>query len=290
MTLRLFVPLIVIVLLSIAFVTQPLQADQQITVLVIDGKYFPIEQFIAAGQDICVDNHYHAADFNSVTSLDGAILYDEDGCGYGPIDSIPVNEVTVKDDGTVSMVNSEGISVASTENPTLAADMTLKECEAALCGPYSSENNLLNTVDSDDEFLYPVPIVNLGPNDAVNSQLVVTLSSEVTLGQIYYKDEKYGSVLDFGGTFTGCTDTGIIVCSLGTISPTEDPEDPDPYYLIFTVTANHFAEDIIPFFSATVTSKTADPDSENNRLVYTYGRQLTIGAGGVILESYDCHG
>ena len=218
MTLRLFVPLIVIVLLSIAFVTQPLQADQQITVLVIDDKYFPIEQFIAAGPDICVDNHYHAADFNSATSLDGTILYDEEGCGYGPIDSIPVKEVTVKDDSAVGMVNGEGILVTTQEKPTLSADMTLKECEAIFCGPYSSEGDPLNTVDSDDEFLYPVPIVNLGPNDAVNSQLVVTLSSEVTLGQIYYKDEN-GGVLDFGGTFTGCTDTGIIVCSLGTISP-----------------------------------------------------------------------
>jgi hypothetical protein len=63
--------------------------------LLMDGEYFPIFQFAVVNDESCEGQHYHAA--RTVYSLTGEARTDPDpeGCGFGTVDGIPHETVTI---------------------------------------------------------------------------------------------------------------------------------------------------------------------------------------------------
>ncbi|MCL5435410.1 MAG: hypothetical protein M1405_03405 [Patescibacteria group bacterium] len=65
----------------------------KIKVITVNGKQIPLsETFIGTGPD-CDSPHYHAKNEVSVKALDGSIIQDPGGCGFGRVKETPVTEV-----------------------------------------------------------------------------------------------------------------------------------------------------------------------------------------------------
>lgn len=70
-----------------------------VEMLVIDGNYYPKQQFRVAGPDRCKEDHYHkdteAAGLRDKTSTNLAFKSDpaRDGCGFGAVSKVPVETV-----------------------------------------------------------------------------------------------------------------------------------------------------------------------------------------------------
>lgn len=71
---------------------------RQVSVLVIEGKYYPISQFFEVGahQPNCDAIHYHS-EFSNVRSIDGTVISDPNPstCGFGKVGLIPVDVVSI---------------------------------------------------------------------------------------------------------------------------------------------------------------------------------------------------
>lgn len=70
-------------------VAQPSQYTQ-IKGIIVNGKKIPLtELFVGHGPD-CDSPHYHALNETAVTALDGTILKDPGGCGFGRVNEVAV--------------------------------------------------------------------------------------------------------------------------------------------------------------------------------------------------------
>ena len=71
---------------------------KQVSVLVINGKYYPYSQFfdVPAHQPNCDSIHYHT-EFPQVRSVDGVLLSDPNPstCGFGKVSLIPIDVITM---------------------------------------------------------------------------------------------------------------------------------------------------------------------------------------------------
>lgn len=74
--------------------------QKQIKVIIVQGKKVPIAQVhVGKGPECLFENgkeapHYHANQ-GEVTALDGTVLKDPGGCGYGKVKDVPVEDVVV---------------------------------------------------------------------------------------------------------------------------------------------------------------------------------------------------
>ena len=67
----------------------------KIKVIVFRNKYVPLASVhVGKGPECDGEPHYHA-NTGSVTALDGTVFTDPDGCGYGKVKEVPVEEVQV---------------------------------------------------------------------------------------------------------------------------------------------------------------------------------------------------
>ncbi|MDO8510272.1 MAG: hypothetical protein Q7S15_01470 [bacterium] len=68
---------------------------EKIKVIVVRGKKVPIAQVhVATGSECDKAPHYHA-NAGSVTALDGSVLADPGGCGYGKVAEVPIEDVEI---------------------------------------------------------------------------------------------------------------------------------------------------------------------------------------------------
>jgi len=72
---------------------------EKVKVIISGGKKIPISQVHVGKGPECDSEanqipHYHA-NAGSVTALDGAVIPDPGGCGYGKVPQVPVEEVEV---------------------------------------------------------------------------------------------------------------------------------------------------------------------------------------------------
>ncbi len=78
---------VVVVLVSAARQKQTLTVKTQY--LIVNSHKVPLSQFhIGTGTD-CDAAHYHAKNITSVTAVDGTVLSDPGGCGFGKVASVP---------------------------------------------------------------------------------------------------------------------------------------------------------------------------------------------------------
>jgi len=70
----------------------------EVSVLILGGKQYPIEQFIAAPSDACDADHYHSASHGPVYSLEGGSITDPNppACGFGKVRDVQDKNVFVK--------------------------------------------------------------------------------------------------------------------------------------------------------------------------------------------------
>ncbi len=76
--------------------TAPTSAVQKkIQVITFNGKQIPLtEVYIGTGPD-CDSPHYHAKDHTSAKSIDGSVIVDPGGCGFGRVKEVKVEEVVM---------------------------------------------------------------------------------------------------------------------------------------------------------------------------------------------------
>lgn len=82
--------------------TQPVitqtPANSGIQVITYQGKQIPLSQLRIANAHYpgCDGRHYHALDTNTetVTALDGTVLYDPGGCGFGKVFDMQITNIT----------------------------------------------------------------------------------------------------------------------------------------------------------------------------------------------------
>ena len=75
--------------------SMPAAGSVTVQVLVLDGLFFPADQFRTAGPDACNGPHYHAS--MTVFSLEGATAQDPNstGCGFGKVSDVEKRTVTL---------------------------------------------------------------------------------------------------------------------------------------------------------------------------------------------------
>lgn len=65
----------------------------KIKVITFNDKQIPLAQvYVGTGSD-CYSPHYHAIDHTKVTAVDGTIVYDPGGCGFGKVKDTQVIEI-----------------------------------------------------------------------------------------------------------------------------------------------------------------------------------------------------
>lgn len=83
--------------------------DVDVRVLIIANDRYPAAQFFLAAPDACPEPHYHAA--GPVSSLEGGSTTDPNptGCGFGAVESVPLENAIVEFDDWLAFLNVSGI-------------------------------------------------------------------------------------------------------------------------------------------------------------------------------------
>jgi hypothetical protein len=73
---------------------------KKLKVIIVNGKKVPLSEVHIGKGPECFEGdkqmpHYHANREEKATALDGTVLKDPGGCGYGMVVRIPVEEVEV---------------------------------------------------------------------------------------------------------------------------------------------------------------------------------------------------
>lgn len=75
----------------------PTTVKQKIPVIVFQGKQIPLSQLRIGNPHLpnCDSQHYHALNqqTETVTALDGTVLYDPGNCGFGKVNDMKVTQV-----------------------------------------------------------------------------------------------------------------------------------------------------------------------------------------------------
>lgn len=72
--------------------------NPKIKVIVFEGKKIPLTELIVGTGPECTNSpqeaaHYHAKDHQAARALDGTMVGDPGGCGYGKVTQVPIEEV-----------------------------------------------------------------------------------------------------------------------------------------------------------------------------------------------------
>jgi len=74
---------------------QPYAPPKTVKAIVVQGHDVPLSQvYVGTGPD-CDAPHYHASK-GSVKALDGTVIVDSEGCGFGRVRETPVIDAVVK--------------------------------------------------------------------------------------------------------------------------------------------------------------------------------------------------
>ncbi|MBI4226441.1 hypothetical protein HY612_05005 [Candidatus Roizmanbacteria bacterium] len=78
--------------------TETTSLKEKIKVIVVDGKQIPLTELTTGQGPECLDGrnespHYHAKDHITAKALDGTIVSDPGGCGFGKVSEVKVEEV-----------------------------------------------------------------------------------------------------------------------------------------------------------------------------------------------------
>lgn len=78
--------------------SQTTPSKEKIKVIVFNGKQIPLTELTTGQGQECLDGnieapHYHAKDHISAKALDGSMVSDPDGCGFGKVSEVKIEEV-----------------------------------------------------------------------------------------------------------------------------------------------------------------------------------------------------
>lgn len=77
---------------------QAIPSTSKIEIIIFDDKKIPLsELIIGTGTECDNSQHYHAKDHTSAKTIDGSIVNDPGGCGFGKVKEVPVLEVDKND-------------------------------------------------------------------------------------------------------------------------------------------------------------------------------------------------
>ncbi len=76
---------------------QTIPSTSKIKIIIFDDKKIPLSELVIGSGPDCDSHHYHAKDHTSAKTLDGSIVNDPGGCGFGKVKEVPVLEVDKKD-------------------------------------------------------------------------------------------------------------------------------------------------------------------------------------------------
>ncbi|CAD6515621.1 exported hypothetical protein [metagenome] len=97
--------------------------SKQITVFVIDGKYYPQSQFteMQTHPPTCDSLHYHSLT-SKVYSLDGTVISDPNpsGCGFGKVGLIPITVITVTPEQISTFEKNTGVSISGSPQKSIS--------------------------------------------------------------------------------------------------------------------------------------------------------------------------
>ncbi len=75
---------------------QTIPSTSKIKIIIFDDKKIPLSELVIGSGPDCDNHHYHAKDHTSAKTIDGSIVNDPGGCGFGKVKEVPVLEVDKK--------------------------------------------------------------------------------------------------------------------------------------------------------------------------------------------------
>ena len=66
------------------------------TVIEFQGRQLPVDQLQTQKSDTCDADHYRALKDGSAVAVDGSVVVEPSGCGFGKVNETPTFEVEVR--------------------------------------------------------------------------------------------------------------------------------------------------------------------------------------------------